>query len=84
MAGRNGVLSLNSLEDLDTMTEIIGQVVLERRTDLLDDEDTGWRLESAVGGSKAGERAQGRACSRRTINACFRKGEHLDLMHQQC
>jgi len=39
MASRNGVLSLDALEDLDTMTEIIGQVVLERRTDLLDDED---------------------------------------------
>jgi len=39
MAGRNGVLSLDALKDLDIMTEIIGQVVLERRTDLLDDED---------------------------------------------
>ena len=26
-AGRNGALSLDALEDLDTMTEIIGQVV---------------------------------------------------------
>ena len=84
MAGRNGALSLDALEDLDTMTEIIGQVVLERRTDLLDDEDTRWRLEAAVERSKARERAQGRPFSRRTVNARLRKGEHLDLMHQQC
>jgi len=83
-AGRNGMLSLDALEDLDTMTEIIGQVVLDRRTDLLNDEDTSWRLEEAVERSKAREHAQGRPFSRRTVNARFRKGEHLDLMHQQC
>ncbi len=40
-----------SLDALDTMTEVIGQVVLQRRTDLLDDEDTRWRLERAVTGN---------------------------------
>jgi hypothetical protein len=84
MAGRNAMLSLDGLDDLDTMTEIIAQVVLERRTDLLEDEDTRWRLEEAVERSKAREHAQGRPFSRRTVNARFRKGEHLDLMHQQC
>ena len=84
MAGRNTMLSLDALEDLDTMTEIIGQVVLERRTELLDDEDTRWRLEDAVERSRARERAQGQAFSRRTVNARFCRGEHRDLMHQQC
>jgi len=51
--------------------------------DLLDDEDTLWRLEHAVERSQAREQAQGQPFSRRTINARFRKGEHLDLMHQQ-
>ena len=84
MAGRDAMLSLDALEDLDTMTEILGQVVLERRTELLDDEDTRWRLEDAVERSKARERAQGRPFFRRTVNGRFRQGEHLDLMHQQC
>ena len=84
MAERNGALSLDALEDLDTMTEIIGQVVLERRTDLLDDEDTRWRLEGAVERSRVREQAQGQAFSRRTVNARLRRHEHLDLMHQQC
>ncbi len=84
MAGRNAMLSLDALEDLDTMTEIIGEVVLERRMELLDDEDTRWRLERAVERSQERERAQGQTFSRRAVNARFRKGEHLDLMHQQC
>ena len=84
MAERNSMLSLDALNDLGTMTEIIGQVVLERRTDLLDDEDTRWRLEEAVERSKAREHAQGRPFSRQTVNAHLGKGEHLDLMHQQC
>lgn len=84
MAGQNGALSLDALEDLDTITEIIGQLVLERRTDLLQDEDTRWRLEEAVERSKAREQAQGRSFSRRTVNARLRRGEHRELMHQQC
>ena len=83
MAGRNAMLSLDALENLDTVTEIIGEVVLERRMELLDDEDTRWRLERAVESSQARERAQGQVFSRRAVNARFRKGEHLDLMHQQ-
>lgn len=67
MAGHNDALSLDALDDLDTMTEIIGQVVLERRTELLDDQDTRWRLEDAVKRSKARERAQGCPFSRRTV-----------------
>ncbi len=84
MAGRNGVLSLDTLKKLDTMAEIIGEVVLECRMELLDDEETRWRLERAVERSQARERAQGQTFSRRLVNAHFRKGEHLDLMHQQC
>jgi Plasmid pRiA4b ORF-3-like protein len=84
MAGRDAMLSLDALEDLDTMTEILGQVVLERRTGLLDDADTRWRLEDAIERSKAREQAQGHPFFRRMVNGRFRKGEHLDLMHQQC
>ncbi len=84
MAGRNGVLSLDALEDLGTMAEIIGQVVLARRSDLLEDEDTRWRLEDAVERNKARERAQGHPFSRRTVNARSRESEHFELMHQQC
>jgi hypothetical protein len=83
LAGLSDTVSITALEDLDAMAEIIGQVVRERRADLLDDEETRWRLERAVERSKARERAQGRPFSRRMVNTRLRKGEHLDLMHQQ-
>ena len=65
------------------MAEIIGQVVLERRAELLEDQETRWKLEHAVERSRARERAQGRPFSPRMVNARLLKGEHLDLMHQQ-
>ncbi len=83
LAGLRDMVSMTALEDLDTMAEIIGQVVLERRAELLDNEETRWRLEHAVERSRARERALGRPFSRRTVNTRLRKGEHLDLMHQQ-
>jgi hypothetical protein len=83
LAGLRDTVSITALEDLDVMAEIIGQVVLERRADLLDDQEVRCRLERAVERSKARERAQGRPFSRRMVNTRLRKGEHLDLMHQQ-
>jgi hypothetical protein len=76
-------VSMAALDDLDTMAEIIGQVVLEGRAELLDDEETRWQLEAAVERSRARERTRGRPFSRRTVNARLRKREHLELMHQQ-
>lgn len=83
MAARSSMLSLDALEDLETMAEIIGQVALDRRPEVLADDETRWRLESAVGRSQARERAQGRPFSRRAVNNRLRAGEHRDLMHQQ-
>ncbi|HME20482.1 MAG TPA: plasmid pRiA4b ORF-3 family protein [Acetobacteraceae bacterium] len=83
MARRDDLLSLDALEDLETMAEIIGQVALDRRPEVLDDDETRWRLESAVEHSQARERARGRPFSRRAINTRLRDGEHHDLMHQQ-
>jgi hypothetical protein len=83
LAGLRDMVSMTALEDLDTMAEVIGQVVLECRAELLDDEEIRWRLEHAVERSRARERALGRPFSRRTVNTRLRKGEHLDLMHQQ-
>jgi hypothetical protein len=83
LAGLSNMVSMTALEDLDTMAEIIGQVVLERRAELLEDEETRWRLEHAVERSRARSQAQGRPFSHRTVNTRLRRSEHLDLMHQQ-
>ena len=83
MAGRDGMLSLDAPEDLETMAEIIGQVALDRRPEVFDDDETRWRLESAVGRSQARERATGghSPAASQYPSACC--GEHRDLMHQQ-
>jgi hypothetical protein len=41
------------------MVEIIGPIVLERRPEILDDDETRWRLENALDRTQARERAQG-------------------------
>ena len=48
MARRDDMLSLDAIEDLDTMVGILRQVVLEDRPEVLDDEATRWRLEDAA------------------------------------
>jgi Plasmid pRiA4b ORF-3-like protein len=40
MAARNRMLSLDTLEDLETMAEIVGQVALDRRPEVLDEDET--------------------------------------------
>lgn len=84
MAGLDEAVSLDAVEDLETMAEILGEVLLERRPEMLDDDETRWRLEGAVARSRARERAQGQPFSRRQVNARLRRGEHRELMHQQC
>lgn len=84
MANRDGILSMDGLEDLGTMIDIIEGVVLEGRQEILDDEEAMWRLEQAVDRSHARERARGRPFSRRAVNARLRRAEYRELMHQQC
>jgi hypothetical protein len=84
MAGRDGMLSSDAIEDLETMAEILSQVALDRRPEVLDDDETRWRLESAVERSQARDRAQGCPFSRRAVNTRLHGGEYRDLMHQQC
>jgi hypothetical protein len=84
MAGRDGLPSLDPIEDLETMAEIVGQVALERRAEVLGDDEMRWRLASAIERSQARERTPGRPFSRRAVNTRLHGGEQRDLMYQQC
>ena len=84
LAGLDDASSWDALEDLHTMADILREVVLENRPELLRDQEIRWRLEEAVERSKARDLARGRRLVRRAVNAQLRKGEHLVLMHQQC
>ena len=84
MARRDDWFSLDTLEDLDTMVEVIQQIALKDGSEVLAlDQETRWRLEDALERGTAREQAQGRPFSRRQVNASFRDGEHHNLMHQQ-
>src|SRR5487761_94303 len=83
LAGLDEAVSVEAFEDLDTLIEIVDQVVREGRTDLLKDEETRWRLEQALERTEDREHAPGEPFSRRAVNARLHQGEHLLLMHQQ-
>ncbi len=83
LAGLGNASSWDAFDDLDTMADILREVVLEDRPEVLKDQETRWRLEDAVERSKARERARGISFVRRTVNARLRKGEHQVVMHQQ-
>jgi len=81
---RNDLLSSDALDDLAVMADVLDEVALNRRLDLLDDNETKWQMERTVARSEARLRWEGRPFSRRTVNARLRQREHRVLMHQQC
>jgi len=84
VARRDDRFSFDALEDLDTMAEVLQQVMLKDGSEPLAlDQNAHWRLEEALEREKAREEAQGRPFSRREVNASLRDDEHHNLMHQQ-
>ena len=85
MDRRDHRFSLDALEDLDAMVEVLQQITLRDGPETLAlDQETRWRLEDALERATAREQAMGRQFSRRDVNARLRAGEHHTLMHQQC
>src|SRR3954453_21354291 len=80
---RDAWRSLDALEDIHTMADIVEQVVLERRPEVLDEAGTRWGLEQALARTQARESWKGIPFSRRTVNARLRRGEHREILHQQ-
>lgn len=84
MDHRDDWLSFEAFEDLDTVVEVLQEVVQKDGSEKLAlDQETRWRLEDAVERARAREDARGRPFSRRDVNARLRAGEHYTLMHQQ-
>ena len=76
MDHRNDWLSFEAFEDLDSMVEVLQEVVQKDASEKLAlDQETRWRLEDAVERARAREEAQGRPFSRRDVNARLRAGE---------
>jgi hypothetical protein len=82
LAAREAWHSMDALDDLGAMAEIIDQAVIEGRREILDDADTRSRLEDALERTQERERWKGRPFSRQAVNAELQQGQHLVLMHQ--
>ena len=83
LARREAWHSMDALDDLGVMAEIIDQAVIEGRREILDDAETRSRLEDALERAEERERWRGRPFSRRAVNDDLRQGQHLVLMHQR-
>jgi hypothetical protein len=82
MSGEVHGFSWQAVEDLETFQEVLDPIVREGRFDVLEDEDTRWRLERALDRTRARERARGKPFSRRQVNQALSHGAHRELMHQ--
>jgi hypothetical protein len=80
---RAAALSLEAFDDLDTIVDILKQVVIERRLEVLDNAQTRCQLEQALDRTTTRHRWQGQPFSRRAVNDRFRRGDHRELMHQR-
>jgi hypothetical protein len=81
---RLDALGFDAVEDLDTLTDLVQDVVLDGKTGVLDDPGTRRRLEDALDRMEERRPYLTDTFSRREVNARFRKGEHREFMHQQC
>ena len=71
------------MNDLDTVAEVLEEVLRTRTTAVLVDSDTRWAFEAALERVREREGFPPVPFSRREVNARFRRGEHRALMHQQ-
>ena len=84
MDHRDDWLSFEAFEDLDTMIEVLQDVVQKDESEKIAlGQETRWRLEDAVERARDREGAQRRPFSRWDVNSRLRTGEHHTLMHQQ-
>lgn len=84
LARREAWHSMDALDDLGVIAEVVEQAVIEGRREILDDANTRSRLEDALERADERERWKGRPFSRRAVNADLQRGRHLVLLHQQC
>ena len=83
LARQHEAVGLAAMDDLDTVAEVLEEVLRTRTTAALDDPDTHWEFEAALERMQERERFLPVPFSRQEVNARLRRGEHHVLMHQQ-
>jgi hypothetical protein len=83
LAHQRDAAGLDAMNDLNTVAEVLEQVLRTRTTAALDDPDTRWEFEAALERMRERESFLPVPFSRREVNARLRRGEHRVFMHQQ-
>jgi hypothetical protein len=83
LARQHEAVGFEAMSDVDTVAELLEEVLRTRTTAALDDTDRRWEFEAALERMRERERFLPRPFSRREVNARLRRGEHRVLMHQQ-
>ena len=76
-------VGFDAMEDIGTLAELVQKVVLDGKTECLDEPDTRWRFEQALERVGARQPFLTTSFSRHTVNARLMQGEHRVLMHQR-
>lgn len=83
LAWQHEAVGFDAMSDIETMTEVLAEVLRTRTTAALDDPDTRWAFEAALERMEERESFLPVPFARRAVNGRFRCGEHRGLMHQQ-
>ncbi|WP_202800484.1 plasmid pRiA4b ORF-3 family protein [Novosphingobium sp. Rr 2-17] len=80
---RDASYSCEAFDDLTRMADFINEVVLKERFELRRDTDLMEELRDVLERMQMREAWKGRPFARKGVNDALKKGEHLELMHQQ-
>lgn len=81
--GKAEALGSDAFEDIDTMVDLLGRIVLQNQPHLLDDDEIRWQLEDALERNQARKPYWKARFDRRAVNARLQAGDHHVLKHQQ-
>jgi hypothetical protein len=83
LAWQHEAVGFEAMSDLETMTEVLAEMLRTRTTTALDNPDTRWAFEAALERLEERESFLPVPFARREVNERLRRGEHRGLMHQQ-
>jgi hypothetical protein len=83
LARQRDAVGFEAMSNVETMTDVLQEVLRTRTTAALDDPDTRWAFEAALERMEERETILPVPFSRREVNDRIRRREHLRLMHQQ-
>ena len=80
---RDASYSCEAFDDLARMADFINEVVVKERFELRRDTDLMEEMRDVLERMQMREDSKGRPFARKGVNDALKKGEHLELMHQQ-